>query len=65
LIPEELAKIFDSYDYEDLKLCITNAELNSSIFTISFDIQSDGVGELDAINNKWIIAATGHRDSRI
>ena len=52
MLPEELIKIFELYDYEDLKLCITNAKLNSSIFTVSFEIQSEGVADMDAIGER-------------
>ena len=65
MLPEELSKIFEQYDYEDFNLGITNVALDSDIFTAKFEIQSAGVGDLDPLDTKWILTATGYRESRI
>jgi hypothetical protein len=64
-LPKELSKIFEQYDYEDFNLGITNVALNSGIFTAKFEIQSAGVGDLEPLDSKWVLTATGYRDSRI
>ena len=65
MVPEELSRIFELYDYEDLNLGITNVILDSDILTVEFDIQSIGIGDLESLDSKWILTATGYKDSHI
>ena len=64
-IPEILSQIFEQYDYEDLNLCITDVALHSGIFSVTFEIQSAGIADLEPLDSQWTVTATGYRDSRI
>jgi hypothetical protein len=65
LLPEELTKIFELYDCEDFNLGIFDAALNSDIFTAKFEIHPAGTGDPEPLRSKWVLTATGYRDSRI
>jgi len=65
VLPEELTKIFELYDYDDLNLCIANVDFSSNDFKVEFHMQSVGMEGLDELDEKWTLTATGHKDSRI
>lgn len=65
MLPVELTKIFEEYDYEDLKLCITKVEYDTDIFIVSVEIKSAGIADQNALDEKWVLSAVGHRSSRI
>jgi hypothetical protein len=65
VLPNELIKIFDNYDSEDFSLCITHVDYSTEDFVVNFDINSQGIGELQAFDMKWALCVTGHKTSKI
>ena len=65
MIPEELAKIFEEYDYDDLKLYIRKVDFYSDIFTFNVEIKTDANGYQASLGEEWIVNVTGQRENRI
>jgi hypothetical protein len=65
MVPEALTRIFEQYDYEDLRLCIIRVDFQSDIFRFDIEIKAEENGHQDPLGEQWTVTAIGIREQRI
>ncbi|HMH23751.1 MAG TPA: hypothetical protein VK563_18320 [Puia sp.] len=65
MVPEELQKVFESYDYEDFSFCVTKVDFSSEPLSIYLSMDVEGFIEEKSIQQKWLLQAVGLRKNRI
>ena len=65
MIPPQLTNLFETYDYEDLKLSIIHVDWDEEPLTLDFAVRTAYQSGEEVVNERWKVEVVGHREDRI